>query len=48
MSTPFERNVVRHVRKTRGWKPAATRYELTITEVKDIMRRNALREAGKL
>ena len=44
MLCPRDASVVWYVRQTKGWKPAADRYGLSVTEVKRIVRENALRE----
>ena len=41
-----EFNVVQSVRSTKGWKPTADRYGMSVAEVKTIVRNNALRERG--
>ena len=39
--------VVRNVRVTKGWKPTADRFGLSVDQVKRIVRNNALRQGRR-
>tara|TARA_R110000744_G_C19093611_1_gene532743 strand:+ start:41 stop:184 length:144 start_codon:yes stop_codon:yes gene_type:complete len=47
MSNPRDASVIWYCRKTRGWKPAADRYGISVEQVKTIMRDNARKESGR-
>jgi hypothetical protein len=40
----FEDDVVLSVRLTKGWRPTASRYEISVAKVKRIVKNNARRE----
>jgi len=40
----LEAAIIYYCRGTRGWKPTAVRYSMSVHEVKKLMRKNALLE----